>query len=105
MVYQASAIMMTCPDSTFEKVQCLPESLISKVGNIQNDIQAIHLPEQLKTRFSQRSCHSCTVGIAAWAIVSRTKSPKAIGVGFFKIRQVDQRVRSLQAQNITYRFL
>src|SRR5690606_2764649 len=68
-------IMVTCPDRPFITIDNLLEALIRKMSDIQNDVQFLHLPQQLSSLFGQSSTHSRTRRISSRAIVRQSTSP------------------------------
>ena len=82
---QGAAIIMAGKNGTIETIQGLPESLIGKMGQIEQDAQAVHLPEQMLALEAQSKLGGGAACIATGTIMRGTDNADA---RFFPGRQL-----------------
>src|SRR5829696_3550642 len=66
---QAAAIVMTCQHGAIKKIHCLPEGLIGKMSQIENDPKAFHLCQQFYSHGCQSELCGCASCVAARSVM------------------------------------
>ncbi len=85
MRHQTPAVVVAGQHRPVILLQCLPESLIRRVRDIQDHAQPIHLGQQGHTQLGQAQLDACATRIATWAEVG---DPQHTQAGFPPLLQL-----------------
>src|SRR5512133_2359342 len=99
MLDKNPAIIMACPNGSFENFKRFPKALIIEMGNIQDQAQLFHFLKQFLALFWQATGGIRSLGIPSGSVMCRTYSPQPIAECPFQVTDVNQRVCAFQTQN------
>ena len=98
--HQRAAVAMAGPDGAAKQIHRLIERLVAQVGDVENDAEALHLAEQIRSRLAKRSAFVRARRVGARAVMRRAKRAQAGGVGLFQMAKGDHRVGPLETEHI-----
>src|SRR5262245_57728688 len=84
-------------------IECLEEAFVRQMRRVEDDVQPLHLVEQLAPPWPQTSTRVRAHCVAAGSVMRRTNGAQPLRVRPLDVRQRENRVRSFKAQDVADR--
>src|SRR5688572_28183894 len=92
---------MTCPDRAFEMIERFPEALVTEMGGIENNAEAIHFGEKFAATRTNAASGISALRVRARPIVRRANSTETLLIGAFKKIKAVKGIGAFEAEDIT----
>src|SRR5688500_8361269 len=86
-------------------IHCLPETVVTEVGSIQDHTQPFHFLQKIFSLRAQAAGGVRSLRVSPGTIMRRTYSTQTISVSSFQVLYRHQRIRAFEAEYITNGFL